>query len=45
MQISKRVLGFIVLFAVYTLIAQCCFAQTFSSSIAGVVTDPSGSVV
>ncbi len=26
-------------------IAQCCFAQTFSSSIAGVVTDPSGSVV
>src|SRR3954462_14489677 len=45
MQISKRVLGFIVLFAVYTLIAQCCFAQTFSASIAGVVTDPSGSVV
>ncbi|HEY4660606.1 MAG TPA: carboxypeptidase-like regulatory domain-containing protein, partial [Terriglobales bacterium] len=45
MQISKRVLGFIVLFAVYTLIAQCCFAQTFTASIAGVITDPSGSVV
>jgi hypothetical protein len=45
MQFGKRVLGFIVLFAVYAVIAQGCFAQTFSSSIAGVVTDPSGSVV
>src|SRR3954464_8743458 len=45
MQFTKRALGLIVLFAVYAVISQCCFAQTFSSSIAGVVTDPSGSVV
>jgi len=45
MQFSKRVLGLVILFAVYTVVAQCCFGQTFSSSIAGVVTDPSGSVV
>jgi hypothetical protein len=30
---------------VIAIIAQSCFAQTFSSSIAGTVTDPSGSVV
>jgi hypothetical protein len=45
MQFGKRVLGLVILFAVYTVVAQCCFGQTFSSSIAGVVTDPSGSVV
>jgi hypothetical protein len=45
MQFGKRVLGLIILFVVYAAISQCCFAQTFSSSIAGVVTDPSGSVV
>jgi hypothetical protein len=45
MQFGKRVLGLIILFAVYTVISQCCFAQTFSASIAGIITDPSGSVV
>ncbi len=32
-------------FCTFAIIAQGCFAQTFSSSIAGTVTDPSGSVV
>src|SRR5438270_11420878 len=45
MQFGQRVLGLVILFAVYTVVAQCCFGQTFSSSIAGIVTDPSGSVV
>src|SRR5438270_13180645 len=45
MQFGQRVLGLVILFAVYTVVAQCCFGQTFSSSITGVITDPSGSVV
>jgi hypothetical protein len=45
MRFNKQILGLIISCAVYAVVAQCCFAQTFSSSIAGVVTDPSGSVV
>src|SRR5437868_1146965 len=41
----KRALMFCISFCVFALIVQGCFAQTFSASIAGVITDPSGSVV
>ena len=41
----KPVFVSLISFFVLAVIAQGCFAQTFSASIAGVVTDPSGSVV
>src|SRR5436853_1068445 len=41
----KRALLLCLSLCVIAIIAQSCFAQTFSSSIAGTVTDPSGSVV
>src|SRR3954464_10805198 len=41
---SKRPLFFAILLVVFITTLQC-FAQTFSASIAGIVTDPSGSVV
>lgn len=45
MRFGKRVLWLGLSYFVLATIAQCCFAQTFSASIAGIVTDPSGSVV
>ncbi len=41
----RRVLLFCLSFCFIPALIQGCFAQTFSASIAGVVTDPSGSVV
>ena len=41
----KPVFVSLISFFVLAVIAQGCFAQTFSASIAGIVTDPSGSVV
>jgi hypothetical protein len=45
MKSSKRILPLCVVLCVLAAMLQSGFAQTFSSSVAGVVTDPSGSVV
>ena len=45
MKSSKLILPLCVVLCVFAAMIQSGFAQTFSSSIAGVVTDPSGGVV
>ena len=45
MKSSKRILPLCVVLCVLAAMVQSGFAQTFSSSVAGVVTDPSGGVV
>jgi carboxypeptidase family protein/TonB-dependent receptor-like protein len=41
----KQIFSLCISFCVLAILVQACFAQTFSSSITGTVTDPTGSVV